>query len=318
MPLKIISADERLAAKPKINIALFGPAGIGKTYAARTLDPKTTLFLDLEAGTIALGDWGGDFVDIRKSSTEANAHPWELARGIACVLAGPDPSVPPDDRDHPYGAYLHDNIYVQGVGKKEDFAKYDTIFVDSITVASRLAFDWSQRQPDARTPQGKADTRGAYGLLGREMIEWLTTLQHISDKNVIVVGILDVQKDPDIPGRISYSPQIEGGKAPRELPGIFDEVITMGLMRVDGEQIFLDYEKGDKDRRAFICKSASGFGVPGKGRRGCVDPLEPPNLAALIEKISKGVRNDSSPAQPDPAQGAPDNPSENVTDPTPE
>ena len=32
---------------------------------------------------------------------------------------------------------------------------------------------------------------GAYGLLGQEVVTWLTQAQHIADKSVIVVGILE-------------------------------------------------------------------------------------------------------------------------------
>ena len=37
--------------------------------------------------------------------------------------------------------------------------------------------------------------RGAYGLLGQEMIGWLTHLQHTPDKNVWLVGLLDRMSD---------------------------------------------------------------------------------------------------------------------------
>lgn len=40
--IRIIKADDRLKAVPKINIAIFGPSGVGKTTLARTLDPRTT------------------------------------------------------------------------------------------------------------------------------------------------------------------------------------------------------------------------------------------------------------------------------------
>ena len=59
--------------------------------------------------------------------------------------------------------------------------------------------------------------------MGQEMVTWLTQAQHIATKNIIVVGILDETKDDF--GRTLFAPQIEGGKAGRELPGIFDQII---------------------------------------------------------------------------------------------
>ena len=85
---------------------------------------------------------------------------------------------------------------------------------------------WTPDNKSDRT--GKIDTRAVYGMQGREMMAWLTHLQHIRDKNVIFVGILDEKVDEY--GRTMYELQIEGSKTGRELPGIVDEVITMAVM----------------------------------------------------------------------------------------
>jgi DNA polymerase I-like protein with 3'-5' exonuclease and polymerase domains len=57
--LPIISADERLKEKRGIKGCIFGKSGIGKTSLLWTLDPKTTLFFDLEAGDLAVEGWQG-------------------------------------------------------------------------------------------------------------------------------------------------------------------------------------------------------------------------------------------------------------------
>src|SRR3546814_20337755 len=90
MALRIITAEERLSRKPKINVALFGPSGVGKTFQAQTLDPETTLFMDLEAGTLSLQNWRGDVIDVHKEAAALGVHPWEFARALACLLCGPD------------------------------------------------------------------------------------------------------------------------------------------------------------------------------------------------------------------------------------
>jgi hypothetical protein len=155
--IKIIKADERLAAHTKINIALFGPSGIGKTTQARTLDSETTLFLDLEAGTLAIQDWDGDVVDLRKTAQGMSAHPWEIARAMACLVSGPDPA----DADGPYSKTAYDSYVAAFGGDVSMLDKYKTVFVDSITVASRLCFQWAQKQPEAFSEKtGKLDTRG--------------------------------------------------------------------------------------------------------------------------------------------------------------
>src|SRR3546814_19443402 len=75
MALRIITAEERLSRKPKINVALFGPSGVGKTFQAQTLDPETTLFMDLEAGPLSLQNGRGDVIDVRKEAAALGVHP---------------------------------------------------------------------------------------------------------------------------------------------------------------------------------------------------------------------------------------------------
>src|SRR5690348_9841958 len=98
MALRLITADERLAAPRTINTCILGPSGVGKTTLARTLDPATTLFVNAEAGDLALGKWPGTVVNIREEAQRIGVHPWELARAFACVLSGPDPA----DASGPY------------------------------------------------------------------------------------------------------------------------------------------------------------------------------------------------------------------------
>ena len=54
MALPIITADQRFAQRKGIKGVIFGRSGIGKTSLLWTLDAPTTLFLDLEAGDLAV------------------------------------------------------------------------------------------------------------------------------------------------------------------------------------------------------------------------------------------------------------------------
>lgn len=273
--IKIIKADARLKSVPKINIALFGPSGVGKTTQARTLDPKSTLFVDLEAGTLAVQDWAGDVIDVRATAQEYGKYPWEIARALALYIGGHDPS----DASGAYSKPVYDAVAKAFEGV--DLKKYETVFIDSITVAGRECFKWAQVQPEALSEKtGKPDTRGAYGLLGREMIRWLTHLQH-SPKSIIVSGILDQEVD-DLK-RVSWTPQIEGSKTGRELPGIFDQVVTLQNFKQEDGTMY----------RAFVCQQQNPWGYPAKDRSGRLEQLEPPHLGNLIKKIREGKRLDS-------------------------
>jgi hypothetical protein len=152
--------------------------------------------------------------------------------------------------------------------------KYETVFIDSITVAGRLCFQWCRGQPEALSDKtGKPDVRGAYGLHGREMIAWLTHLQHTRGKNVWFVGILDEKVDDF--NRKVFVPQIDGSKTGLELPGIVDQVITMASLP----------DEMNRPQRAFVCHTQNSWGYPAKDRSGRLDLLEPPHLGRLIEKI---------------------------------
>ena len=75
--LPIISADARLNEKRGIKGCIFGCSGIGKTSLLWTLDAKSTLFFDLEAGDLAVEGWAGDTIRPRT---------WDECRDFACFI----------------------------------------------------------------------------------------------------------------------------------------------------------------------------------------------------------------------------------------
>lgn len=286
--LPFVTADQRMAQASAVKAALVGKAGAGKTYAARSLPPKTTLFLDGEAGTKALGDWPGTTLPLRDAAEKLRMHPWELCRGVASLLSGPDYSdydLQPGGRvPGPYSPEAFEH-YKRTLGDPKDmFAMVRTIFVDSITVASRWSFAWSNAQPDSISDKGKKDTRGTYGLHGREMVRWLTVLQH-APYNVIVAGILD-RKTDDF-NRPYFALQVEGGKAAAELPGIFDNIITLTRFNITGDPPVLDLAYEDGAERGMVC-TQNPWGLPAKDRSGRLDMVEKADLHAVLVKINGG------------------------------
>ena len=271
MSLPIITADERLAEVRGVKAAIFGPPGIGKTTLLRTLNSTTSLFFDLEAGDLAIE---GLAIDTIRPRT------WRECRDFAVFIGGPNPAL---RKDQPYSED-HYQAICQKYGDPKVLEKYDTVFIDSITVAGRLCFQWCKGQPEAHSDKtGKPDIRGAYGLHGREMIAWLTHLQHTRAKNVIFVGILDEKVD-DFNRKI-FVPQIDGSKTGLELPGIVDEVLTLTSLPDD---------KG-VPQRVFVCHTQNSWGYPAKDRSGRLDLLEPPHLGRLIEKIRQPLPIDARP-----------------------
>jgi hypothetical protein len=267
MAFKIITADERLASKSGIKGVIFGGSKIGKTSLLWTMDPESTLFLDLEAGGLSVQGWKGDSNEIRT---------WEYARDIAAFIGGPNPAL----RDEqPYSQAHYDHV-LSDFGDPTAIDKYKTIFIDSITVAGRLCFQWAKGQPQSFSEKtGKPNMLGTYGLHGQEMIGWLTQLQHTKGKNIWFVGLLD--KKVDDFNRVQWVPQIEGAKTGLELPGIVDEVISMVEMAKDDGETY----------RAFVCQTPNTWGYPAGDRSGTLNAIEKPHLGELMEKISNGKRN---------------------------
>ena len=262
MSLPIISADERMRERHSAKVALVGFPGVGKTTQLKTLPADSTLFVDLEAGDLSVRDWPGDTVRPRT---------WQEFRDLVVFLAGPMPTATAEQSF----SQAHFEHVCTRYGDPAQLAKYDTYFVDSLTVLSRMCLAWCKTQPAAFSEKtGKPDTRGAYGLLGTEMIAALTHLQHARDKNVIFVAILDERLD-DFNRRV-FVPQIEGSKTALELPGIVDEVVTLAELKTDEGELY----------RAFVCQTLNPWGYPAKDRSGRLDLVEEPNLLKLIRKCA--------------------------------
>ncbi|CAM5543106.1 hypothetical protein FALB51S_04435 [Frigidibacter albus] len=263
MALPIIGADERLAQRKGIKGVIFGRSGIGKTSLLWTLNASTTLFLDLEAGDLAVE---GLEIDTLRPRT------WKECRDFAVFIGGPNPAL---REDQPYSQAHFDEVCGR-YGDPAVIGKYETVFIDSITVAGRLCFQWCRGQPEAFSEKtGKPDIRGAYGQHGREMIGWLTHLQHTRGKHVWFVGILDERLDDF--NRKVFQPQIDGSKTGLELPGIVDQVITMADIP----------DQGGQPQRAFVCQTLNPLGYPAKDRSGRLDVVEAPHLGRLMEKIQR-------------------------------
>jgi hypothetical protein len=258
--MKIISAAERLKQRTGVKLAIFGGFGIGKTSLLKTLD-EPTLCLDFEAGMLAVQDcWNGDSISVRT---------WEEARDIACLIGGANPALRSDS------AYSQRHFEMVKAKYKEcDFGKYKCVFIDSITIASKLCLTWSKAQPAAYAEKsGKPDNRAAYGLLASEMSAWLNQFQHIPDKDVIIVGLLEQKTDEF--NKTTWVPQVEGSKTAAEIPGVLDEVITMAAMK---------NESGTLERK-FVCHTLNANMYPAKDRSGKLDEIEDAHLGQLLNKI---------------------------------
>ena len=277
--MKIITADERLAARNGPKILVVGLPGVGKTSLLRTLRTEmlaSTLFIDIEAGDIAVSDL--PVASVRPRT-------WSECRDIASVLGGLNPALP--------ATAAYSEAHYNEAMKNPELAQlgsFSVLFIDSVTAAARLCFTYSEQQPEAFTDRGRKDLRAVYGLHARSMLGWLNQLQHARERTVVFVAVLERHVD-DL-NIASWQPQLEGAKTGRELPAIVDEIITMQ---------WVDF--GDrKPVRAFVTTNPNPWNYPAKDRSGRLDQIEPPNLGALIEKLAgPGQRKPFTIVSPEPS-----------------
>jgi hypothetical protein len=274
MALRIISADERLsAAENKSSFAIFGPPGIGKTTLLKTLPESETVCLDLEAGMKSVQDWRGASIPVRSFGD---------FRDLAVLIGGADPA---QDTASWYSTahFEHVRGLTRDSGLEAFLATKSIVFVDSITDLTRQAMVYAKQQPEAISERSdKPDVRGAYGLLGREVIQALKHLQHAPGKTVIFVGVLE--KVTDEFNAVTWQPQMEGSKAARELPGIVDQVLSMHLFGRDKDGGYVLDDKAAE--RRLVCKAGNPYGLPAKDRSGRLCMTEPPDLGQLLAKIN--------------------------------
>lgn len=270
MTFRIVTPDERIATA-KTTFAIFGPAKVGKTSLVRTLDPEVTLFANLEAGMKSVQDWRGPSIDINT---------WEDATDAACFFGGIDENA----KAGQYYSPDHYQFVMEKYGKTINPAWFSNLFWDSVTDLTRLAMTWARTQPAAFSAKtGKPDLRGAYGLMGIEVIRLLKHTQRTKGKNVIFVGGLDHYFDER--GYEIFEPQSEGNKAKSELPFIVDQVITMSYFDwIPGQGFSHNFGKGQV--RALCCKSPNPWNLPAGDRSGKLELVEEPHLGKILARLN--------------------------------
>lgn len=267
MALAIISADQRMQSAT-VKGMIWGQAGVGKTSLLKTLDPATTLGLDFEGGLLSVQRddergpaWRGDSIKVEN---------WPEAMAILKSFQAKAPFL----------------------------AKYRTVFVDSISVATKQCFDWAMTQPEAWSEKKqKHDTLGAYGLLGLKAVEWCQGWKHLEGVNVWLIGGLE-RKEVD--GVKDWMPLTTGAKLANALPYIMDYNLVMARFKHADGNIYAGLFTDPIANPEYAS-------VPVKSRVGGLKAIEYPHLGKLMAKalgFSPIAAPPPSTVSPEPGDGA--------------
>lgn len=249
--INIIKGGKDRMKERTVKALVLGRAGIGKTSLARTLDPDTTLFVDLEGGDMALQDWEGDIVPVKT---------WAELKLLTISLGGPIKNV------GEYGDSAYE-ISKRWLGET-DLSKYKNVFFDSLSFASKFCLDILEKEF-----MKEKNKFAMWNKLGNELIGWLMYIQAMTSHNVFVsCGIAD---KTDEYGVSSWKALIDGQTTASKIPSILDLVLVMSEYKTEDEKMV----------RALYTNSVNPFGFPAKDRSGMLKDVEQADLTKLMIKL---------------------------------
>ena len=257
-----VSAKDRINEERSTTAVIFGKQKVGKTYLLKTLTEKQlseTLFVNLENGDVSLGDL--------KVDTMNNLKTWEEISGLFVWLFGAD-------LRRTDGLFSEEryNALVEEMGgtAKEKLPHIKTIFVDSLTEASKISLADSVRRN-----KGNKNEFAKYGDHGDDGDSLINIMQHANGYNVVLLGHLEYGEDEY--KRQVLKPMLDGKKWINSIKTVFDSVILMEKM------VMKDEDGNNIEKRRFRCKQSPETDLP--GNRIGLSEFEPADLSKLLEKI---------------------------------
>lgn len=223
MAISIISSRQA-AALHGIKCLVYGKAGMGKTYLARTA-PKP-IVLSAESGMLSLRDIDIPVITIKSVEDLTEAYNWAASSPEA--------------------------------------AQFETIYIDSISEIGEVVLTNAKLQVK--------DPRQAYGELIEKMMVTLKAFRDLPGKHVVMSAKQNVVTD-SVTSAITYGPSMPGARLAMELPYLFDEVFQISVGKTP-EGVVYRYLRTQPDMQNEA-----------KDRSGALDPIEPPDLTHVFNKI---------------------------------
>lgn len=242
-----ISSTKSIASGP-IKLVIAGEPGVGKTSLAasiqRTLGEKV-LVISAEAGLLSLASTGEDVDYIELQHKDGK------------------PVSKTDRIKHLYEVLLH-------LATPEMKAKYQWIFIDSITEIQQNMLDTLEANPEFAGPK---NTMKKFGELANKMMSLCKSFRDISHYNVVFSCLIKTETDADNQSQVRLG--LVGSLA-EKLPALFDEIFYMTVTK--------DLDSEGRNVRKILTGRTDKISFP-KDRSGKLLKIESDNLGAIIKKI---------------------------------
>lgn len=214
-----------------IKALIYSEPGNGKTTLAATLDLKRTLIISFESGLLSILDESG-FEDLQYV----------------------EPSNLSDLKD------IYDNLK----NDKDLAAKYDTIFIDSLSEISDMMLEALKQDPTVYT--GMKDNMKLYMINQEKVVGIAKSFRDLKGYNVIMTA-LAATKTTNMVEKLL--PSMAGQKLADKLPPLYDFVWYLEVTS-DGE-------------RRLITQPTSSITAKSRSRK--LESAEQPNLGNILLKI---------------------------------
>lgn len=232
-----------------IKIVIAAEAGNGKTTLAATIKEKT-LVISAEAGLLSLRGKNVDYVELQK---------YKNAEGVEVLVQKAD------------RIKRLIEIY-QYVLKPETMAKYDWLFIDSLSEINQNMLEFIESQEEF---QGPKNTIKKFGELSSRMRSLCKSFRDLPHYNVAFSALVKSETDND--NRVLMKIDMTG-KFAEVLPSLFDEILYLGVTNEIGED--------GRNIRQILTQKTDRITFP-KDRSGRLARIEPADLGLIAEKIRK-------------------------------
>lgn len=240
------------AESQKLKIVVAAEAGNGKTTLASTIEPELkekVLVISAEAGLLSLRGKNVDFVELQKRYDETNKV-WV--------------EVPKSER-------INRLIEIFGyIQRPEVMAKYQWLFIDSLTEINQNMEDFLESQEEF---QGPKNTIKKFGELTKRMLGLCKAFRDMPHYNVVFSALVKNVTDSD--NKTTMAISMTGAFA-EKLPALFDEIFYLGVMN--------DVDEQGRNTRQILTQKTDKITFP-KDRGGRLSRTEPANLGLIVKKL---------------------------------